>query len=700
MKKISTKITLAIVLTSTMIITSMGLIMNNKMHKVILETAKENLKNIATIHGQDMDLKIQRIELMTDSLEAMIVKSKGINEAIKDKEKMNKFKDDMQDPFLGVIKTFNNESGWIIFNSEVVDGGHILSFSKKDNKYVRDADYDAVADGYSKDEWWSKAVLNGDNWSKPYFWEAWNSDVISYSKAVYLDGKLLGVAGGELFFTPLKKELEKTKIYENGYMALMDRDFNFLYHPRKEFKNLRQVDSGKLSFVADEMKNSKEKVGSILYKLEGQEKVLAFYKLGNGWLVTSNPITNEMYKDLITIRTLIITLGIILMIVAIIISLILGKSISSQVVVFMEKFKISSSGDLKVRVEPKTKDELGVLGIEFNSFMVKLESIIRNIKDVFEEIEVENKQISYSIDNLAKGKNSKFFDQLDEKLDSGISQLQDSMEKVLDNVRNQAANTQESLAALEQISATTGGIGENADKTLEMSKNSVSIAGKSFKSVEKMNGNMVEIQDSVGDANKKIEILIDLSKNIGGIVVVINALSEQTNLLALNASIEAARAGDAGRGFAVVAEEVRKLAEQTNQETEKIKQIILSIQKEVQSVKQANEGVASTVDKGMEIAKIVKTDIQSIIDMINKNDEQIEGITVSTKEQALATEEVTKAVGNIAENAIEVEHIGVETFEIGTKITDVLMGRLDKIQELEELINKLKLELEYFKINN
>ena len=121
------------------------------------------------------------------------------------------------------------------------------------------------------------------------------------------------------------------------------------------------------------------------------------------------------------------------------------------------------------------------------------------------------------------------------------------------------------------------------------------------------------ISDSVNDAEEKVNSLLELSRNIGNITTAITTLADQTNLLALNAAIESARAGEAGRGFAVVSQEIKKLAEKTNQETSKIDEIIKSIQSEIENVKGANDKVQHNVVEGIEISMQVNSSIDEIL---------------------------------------------------------------------------------------
>lgn len=698
MKKISNKIAAAIIAAMVIVVGTMGFITNNKTEEILKSDAERELQLIVQKHGRYIENEVGKVEQEGKALEAFILNNINLQEVSSSPEKMDAYENSILDTYSGLIASFSGQSGWIVFDSRTIPGGHTLSFTRKDDgKYTREPEYDVIAGGYDKDEWWAKAVENGSYWSAPYFWEPWNANIISYSRAVKKDGVLLGVTGADFFFDKLSEDLKNIKIYKSGYVALLDKDFNFLYHPNKDFKNLNEIEGGKLKFLADGMKNSQEEVGIEYYKLGNEDKILSYYKLNNGWYLVAAPVQKEIYENLNSLRQIFIVLFIGSIIVSILIALFLGKTISSQLIEFMTRFHLGSKGDLTVRVVPKTKDEIGVLGNEFNDFMDKLKTTIEDIKMTFNRIEDENKELAYSMENLAMGMEAANSSLLEEPLDKGISQLQKSIEGVLDNMRSQAASTEESLAALEEIFASTGEIGENAAKTLESSRNTVDIANSSYKNVEAMTSNMSVIHQSVDNANSKVENLISLSANIGGIVTVINALSEQTNLLALNASIEAARAGDAGRGFAVVAEEVRKLAEQTNGETEKIRSIIGNIQEEVKVVKEANTAVGKNVNDGIEITKRVQDDIKKVIDMTKSNDKEIESIAKSTKEQALATDEVTKAVSNIAENAVEVERIGEDVFELTSKISNVLVQRLEKVEELKVSIEDLKNEIAFFK---
>jgi len=160
---------------------------------------------------------------------------------------------------------------------------------------------------------------------------------------------------------------------------------------------------------------------------------------------------------------------------------------------------------------------------------------------------------------------------------------------------------------------------------------------------------MQRIKADVEHTHNEINKLTQSSEQIGSVVDVIRGIAEQTNLLALNAAIEAARAGEQGRGFAVVADEVRNLANQTQNSTEEITEIIHQLQQDAQSTQRAMSEGLLKVDAGVESTRSTHTALQEMTAAIEAISQASEHIEQAVTEQSSQNDEVVRLVHEIKE---------------------------------------------------
>ena len=277
-----------------------------------------------------------------------------------------------------------------------------------------------------------------------------------------------------------------------------------------------------------------------------------------------------------------------------------------------------------------------------------------------------------------------------EELTASANQTAESIRLVAESAVKMAENNQHQVSMLNVTNDKTNDMSNDMDNLTECSNLMKQAAQESMEGVK---GGQVTVQraiDTMNNMSKQInessvivETLGERSANIVQVIETISNIASQTNLLALNAAIEAARAGEAGRGFAVVAEEVRKLAEQSEVATQSISNMIMSIQedtaKAVKAMQENNEGVqngtqivaeageafrqiATLIDNmyqqiDVSLAAIDKTgttcnEIQGVMtDVValgDRSNQEAQGVSASTEEQAAMMDEISKASHSLA----------------------------------------------------
>ncbi len=274
-------------------------------------------------------------------------------------------------------------------------------------------------------------------------------------------------------------------------------------------------------------------------------------------------------------------------------------------------------GDLRVRLDVSSRDELGKLSLAFNRFLDKLQPLIKEVGRVTDEV-------ADSAQNLAG-------------LAAANDKLISSEHAAVDQVSTAAT---EMTAAVHEVARNAQNAADAARQAETQSREGARVVGATIYSIRQL---AVEVES----ASSTIQTLEQEAANIGAVLAVIKGIAEQTNLLALNAAIEAARAGEQGRGFAVVADEVRALAARTQDSTKDIQEMIQRLQVGVQNAVKATHSGSARARESVEQAAGVDQALAVTGDSVQRINDMAAQIATACEEQSSVTEEIARNISDI-----------------------------------------------------
>ncbi|EAW27615.1 putative methyl-accepting chemotaxis protein [Alteromonadales bacterium TW-7] len=351
-------------------------------------------------------------------------------------------------------------------------------------------------------------------------------------------------------------------------------------------------------------------------------------------------------------------LAITIFVIAGVIVLVLVYFTSHSIIVPIERVyhsinDIRRNNDLSVMIEQTGKDEITIMTTDFNSLIGDFKNLIYEVNGALNTLNVATDHLSESTAATSSG-----------------------MQEQLHEADMVATAATEMQATIQDISHNTEAAAKKAEST-----NLSAQQGRS--EVESTVNHIRELSGSLGSASDVVSQLEKDGETIGSVLDVIRGIAEQTNLLALNAAIEAARAGEQGRGFAVVADEVRSLAQRTQESTSEIEGIINTLQQRTQEVvsimhqcrSQGDESASQAIKAG-ELLGAITEDVQTIMEMSTQ-------IAVAIDEQSQVASEVNKNVvriRDIAQDASEHASRNAQTSEEVSEQGRVLYAAIDKFK--------------------
>ncbi|MEB2301838.1 methyl-accepting chemotaxis protein [Lysinibacillus xylanilyticus] len=596
---------------------------------------------------------------------------------------------------LGVGAVFERNSTNIepTINATLVDSkNRFIPYLSKDENGITRASLEGIEDKSISEWYWIPKEEGRSILTEPYDYKINGQTVLMTTIAVPLvdaEGSFFGTLTADIAIDYLKGLTESVKP-DGGYAAIITNNGVLTTNSFGEsleglnmqdnfdWTSIKQtMDSGQLKSMYLDSEELKENSFNVFapMNLDGIDETWTVQ------LVLPKSKILETYNHVLVFTIIAAIIIVVLMTVA---STLFIYKLLKPLKFLRTSIETAADGDLTQKVDEKyiKPDEIGAVAIAYNNMLDQTNSAIQtvlnattllnqssnHVQEAFNEIVASSQEVSVAINEIAQG---------------ASKQSEDTEET---NYRMIDLSDQ-----IDTITTLSNEMDELANKT----KATTDIGMKEVESLRERNS---ETNAMNGRIQQQMESLASNIANINQIIASIQGITEQTNLLALNASIEAARAGEHGKGFAVVAEEVRKLAEQSRNETEVIKQTVDSIFENSQQtvavigsnaglIQAQNESVQGTEVAFKENSELSSSIATSISELMTKLSHMLE-----RKNQAIMAIQSISAISE--ETAASAEQVSASAIDQQAELQKVAesINNMNEIsKELQEVVNRFKL---------
>ncbi len=531
----------------------------------------------------------------------------------------------------------------------------------------------------SEREYYKNLMAGGEYVSSPSYNKDTGKQIVFFGKPIMKDDKAVGAFTCSFEGNFISQLIAEVNYFGNGTAYILnnqgtvigsqdheevEQQYNTI-EAAKEDKSLAEIAAIQEKMIAGE-------TGEATFS-DGEKKYVYYHSIpnSNGWSLAFEIKTKEADKDFsaLAMKILLLTIG--CMVVLATVNFFIVNNVAKNLILLKDKIAIFATGDFSFTIEDKYKNKNNEFGDIYRAIEESASSI-RGAMLAFKE----------NIDHLST--NATELEEVSNNINSRSEAITIAMNEAATGNSDQATSISDINQMMEQLGENINNVNDNIKDIVVIANSADQEIAVSSKVLLELSSSLDEFTNTFNHFYGEVTAMSGQIENIGQITETIKEISSQTNLLALNAAIESARAGEAGKGFAVVAEEIRHLAEASEQSVNEIGPIIdtvlqsgknISMSTNDMNQKMANQknNVEDTITEFKKItesmAKIIPMTsaiAEASKDSIVKKDEMlmlVNSVSAVSEELAATTEEVAATADEFTETSKGVQHVSASMAE-------------------------------------